>query len=71
MSKITSAEFIRSAVHDGVASGCSAIVETLEDEIRAKVYSGNVELAEQALDNMIAEAYELRGVDLEATDTDE
>jgi len=58
MSQVTSAEFIRSAVHDGVTSGCHALVESIEDEIRAKVFASNPELAEKALDNMIAEASE-------------
>jgi len=56
MSTITSAEFIRSAIHDGVTSGCHTMVETLEDEIRSKVFEANPELAEKALENMIAEA---------------
>ena len=71
MSKITSAEFIRSAVYDGVISGCNAIVETLEDELRNKVYSSNIELAERALQNMINEAYALRGTDLDEDEDDE
>lgn len=53
MNTITTGEFIRSATFSAITSATHAFVESLEEELRGRVLSENVDLAESTLEAMI------------------